>query len=92
MSIAGFLVLLAIAVLVWLTGTKVAPVLMPGGTLRTIALGWAGGFMASWLDSTLWQVGPSLAEINPVAAGIGCGVLILCLGIAPFIKILLGRR
>ena len=72
MIIAGFFILLAIVVFVWLIGKKLVPVLIPTGTLRTIALGWAGGFLASWLDSVLWQFGPRLAGINLVAAGIGC--------------------
>ena len=91
MIVAGFFILLAIAILVRLTGNKLVPILMPTGTLRTIALGWAGGFLASWLDNVVWQFGPKLAGINLVAAVIGCIIFIPCLGIAPFIKILLGK-
>jgi len=90
-SIAGFFILLAIAVLLRLIGSKLMPVVMPAGLLRTIALGWAGGFLGSPVDSILWQFGPGVAGINLVAAAIGCALFILFLGIVPFIKILLGK-
>ncbi len=91
MSIAGFFILLAMAILLRFIGNKLVPLVMPTGRFRTIALGWAGGFLASWVDSILWQFGPQIAGINLVAAVIGCALFILLLGIAPFIKILLGK-
>ncbi len=91
MSIAGFFILLAIAILLRLIGNKLVPVVMPTGLFRTIALGWAGGFLGSLGDSILWQFGPSVAGINLVAAAIGCALFTLFLGIVPFIEILLGR-
>jgi uncharacterized membrane protein YeaQ/YmgE (transglycosylase-associated protein family) len=54
-------------------------------------LGWAGGFLGSLLDSVLWQFGPEVAEVNLVAAVVGCALFILFLGLYPFIKILLGK-
>jgi uncharacterized membrane protein YeaQ/YmgE (transglycosylase-associated protein family) len=91
MSVVGFFILLAIAVLLRFVGNKLAPVVMPSGRLKTIGLGWVGGFFGSWLDSVLWQFGPEVAGINLVAAAIGCAVFILFLGLFPFIKILLGK-
>ena len=79
------------AILVRFIGTKLIPLLMPSGRLRTVALGWVGGFLASLADNILWQLGPQVVGISLVAALIGCGLFILGLGIAPFIKILLGR-
>jgi len=90
-SIAGFFILLAIAILLRLVGNKLVPVVMPTGRLRTIGLGWAGGFLGSLSDSVLWQFGPDVAGINLVAATIGCALFILLFGLFPFIKILLGR-
>ncbi len=91
MSIAGFFILLAIAILLRFIGHKLIPIAMPTGRLRIIALGWVGGFLGSLVDS-LWQkFGPEIAGINLVAAVIGCALFILFLGIAPFIKILLGK-
>jgi len=90
-SIAGFFILLAIAVLIRRIGNKLAPLVMPTGWLKTIALGWAGGFLGSWVDSVWWQFGPEVAGINLTAAVVGCVLFILFLGIAPFIKILLGK-
>ncbi len=91
MSIAGFFILLAIAILLRFIGYKLIPLVMPTGWVRTIALGWVGGFLGSLADSLLRQFGPEVAKINLVAAVIGCALFILLLGIAPFIKILLGK-
>ncbi len=91
MSIAGFFILLAIAILLRFIGNKLIPVVMPTWRLRTIALGWVGGFLGSLAASLWWQFGLEVAEINLVAAVIGCALFILFLGIAPFIKILLGK-
>jgi uncharacterized membrane protein YeaQ/YmgE (transglycosylase-associated protein family) len=90
-SVAGFFILLAIAILLRLIGNKLVPVVMPSGRLRTIGLGWAGGFLGSLLDSVLWQFGPEVAGINLVAATIGCALFILFFGLFPFIRSLLGR-
>ena len=91
MSIAGFFILLAIAILLRLIGNKLIPVVMPDGRLKTIILGWGGGFLGSWADNIWWQFGPQVAGINLVAAVIGGALFILFLGLYPFIKILLGK-
>ena len=91
MSVAGFFILLAIANLLRLIGNKLVPVVMPSGWLRTIGLGWVGGFFGSLLDSVLWQFGPEVAGINLVVAAVGCALFILFFGLFPFIKILLGK-
>jgi len=90
-SVAGFFILLAIAILLRFIGYKLIPSVMPTGRVRTIILGWVGGFLGSLVDSLLSQFGPEVAGINLVAAVIGCALFILFLGIAPFIKILLGK-
>jgi len=91
MSVAGFFILLAIAILLRFIGYRLIPSVMPTGRLRTIALGWVGGFLGSLIDGLFSQFGPEVAGINLVAAVIGCALFILLLGIAPFIKILLGK-
>ena len=91
MSVAGFFILLAIAILLRFIGYKLIPSVMPTGRVKTIILGWVGGFLGSLADSLLRQFGPEVAGINLVAAVIGCALFILLLGIAPFIKILLGK-
>ncbi len=91
MSIVGFFILLAIAILLKLIGNRLVPLLMPSRWLRTIAVGWVGGFLGSLADSILWQFGPKIAGINLLAAAIGCALFILFLGILPFIRILLGK-
>jgi len=90
-SVAGFFILLAIAILLRFIGNKLIPSVMPTGWLKTIALGWVGGFLGSLVDSIWRQFGPEVAGINLVAAVIGCALFILFLGIAPFVKILLGK-
>jgi len=90
-SILGFFLLLAIAVAVRLLGTKLVPLLMPSGRVRTVALGWLGGFLASLVDIVFWQFGPQVAGISLIAAVIGCALFILAFGVAPFVKILLGK-
>ena len=91
MSVASFFILLAIAILLRFIGNKLIPTAMPTRRLRTIALGGVGGFLGSLANSFWWQFGPEVAGINLVAAIIGCALFILLLGIAPFIKILLGK-
>ncbi len=91
MSVGGFFILLAITILLRLVGNKLIPLVMPSGWLRTTALGWAGGFLGSLTDSIFWQFGPETAGINLLAAAIGCALFIVSLGIAPFIKISLGK-
>ena len=91
MSVAGFFILLAIAILLRFIGNKLIPIAIPTGRLRIIALGWVGGFLGSLTDSFLGQFGPEIAGVNLVAAAIGCTLFILLLGIAPFVKILLGK-
>ena len=91
MIVVGFFILLAIAILLRFIGNRLIPIAMPTGRLRVIALGWVGGFLGSLADSLWWQFGPEVARINLVAAVIGCALFILFLGIAPFIKILLGK-
>jgi uncharacterized membrane protein YeaQ/YmgE (transglycosylase-associated protein family) len=91
MTVAGFFILLAIAILFRFIGNKLLVVIMPTGRLRTIALGWLGGFLGSLLDSFVWHFGPEVVGINLVAAAVGCALFILFLGLFPFIKILLGK-
>lgn len=91
MSVSGFFILLAVAIILRLIGNRLIPLVIPTGRLRTIASGWAGGFWGSWVDSILWQFGPEVAGVNIVAAVLGCALFVVFLGIVPFIKILLGK-
>ena len=91
MSIAGFFILLAIAILLRFIGQKLIPIAMPNGRLKIIDLGWLGGFLGSLVDNFWGQFGPEVTGVNLVAAVIGCALFILFLGITPFVKILLGK-
>jgi uncharacterized membrane protein YeaQ/YmgE (transglycosylase-associated protein family) len=83
--------LIAIAILIKVVGSRLAPIFMPSGWRETIASGWVGGLVGSLVDDALWQFGPSVAGINLIAALIGSSLFILALGLFPFIKILVGR-
>ncbi len=91
MSVLGFFLLVSVAIAMRWLGVRLVPLLMPTGKIRTVAVGWLGGFLASLLDKILWQLGPEVFEISLVAAFIGCVLFILALGVAPFVKILLGK-
>ena len=91
MTVSGFLILLAIAVLVRFAGIRLVPLVMPSGRLAAVAAGWAGGFLASLADNVFWQLGPQVADVSLIAAVIGCAVSILVLGLAPFIRIWLWK-
>lgn len=91
MTVSGFFILLAISILVRFTGIRLVPLVMPSGRLATVAAGWAGGFLASLIDNVFWQLGPQVAGISLVAAVVGCAFSVLILGLAPFIRIWLGK-
>jgi hypothetical protein len=91
MTVAGFFILLGIAVLIRLAGNRLAPVVMHPGRWLSLGVGWSGGFLGSLLDGWLWQLGPEVGGVNLVAAAVGCTLLLLLLGLYPFVRIMLGR-
>ena len=91
MSIAGLFLLLAIVLAVRYVGHRVVPLIMPRGRLKVIALGWLGGLVGSLVDDVTWEIGPDLVGVQLAAAIIGCLVVILAWGLAPFIRIFLGK-
>ena len=91
MSLAGFFLLLAIVILLKLTGDRLMPVFMPGGRLKTVTLGWIGGLIGRSLLKVFWQTGPQIAEVNLIGAIIGAILFILFLGFFPFLKIMMGK-
>ena len=91
MSISGFFLLLAIVIVLRFIGNKLMPVLMPSGQIRTIATGWLGALVGSLVDGAVWKIGPNIAGVNLAAAILGCLFFLFLLGIAPFIKIMLGK-
>lgn len=44
MSISGFFLLIGLAIVVRWLGLKLIPLLIPRSRLRTLAIGWLGGF------------------------------------------------
>jgi len=85
--LVGFLILLLIALALRFIGNKLVPVAMPTGCLKTIAVGWFGGF----LGSVFLHIGPQIAGVYLVPAVVGAAACILTVGLASFVKILLGR-
>jgi len=91
MSVAGFFIISGISIALRYIGNKLVPLVMPTGRVKVIVVGWVGGFVGSILDKTFWHLGPLVAEISVAAAAIGCALFIVFVGIAPFIKIMLGK-
>lgn len=91
MSVAGFFILLGIAIVLKWAGNRLVPLLIPGGRLKIVGAGWLGALAGSLLDRAFWRLGPEVSEIYITAAFAGCVVVYLVLGIAPFIRIMLGK-
>ncbi len=91
MSVAGFFLLLGIAIVVRRLGFWLIPLAMPQKRLKTWALGWLGGLAGSLLDRYVWHIGPRFVEIQVGFSAIGCAVFILVYGLWPFFKILVGN-
>jgi len=87
----AFLILLAVAVAIWYTGNKLAPLAMPSGRLKTVAVGLVGAFVGNLLGAGILGFIPSIEGVNLLAAALGAAIFILLLGLYPFIKILFGR-
>jgi hypothetical protein len=90
-TVAGFFILLAIAILLRFAGNRLIPLMMPEGRLLPPIIGWLGGFLASRLDGAVWQLGPNFYGINLAAAAVGGALALLLYGLYPFIKIMLGK-
>ena len=90
MWIAAFFLLLAIVILAIFACKKLFPVLMPAGRRKILALGWFGGLTGIITNAFVWQLGPEVAGINPVAAFVGCFLFIIVGGLFPFLRIGLG--
>lgn len=87
MSFLAFLALLGITLgLRWL-GKRLIPLAMPSGPLKPLGVGLAGGAVGG----LLLEVGPRLSWLHPAGAALGSALALVLLGIAPFLKILLGR-
>lgn len=87
----AFLILLAVAVAIWYTGNKLAPLVIPSGRLKAVVVGLVGAFVGNLLGASVLGFIPSIEGVNLLAAGLGAAICILLLGLYPFIKILLGR-
>jgi uncharacterized membrane protein YeaQ/YmgE (transglycosylase-associated protein family) len=88
MSVAGFFLLIALAIVLMILGNKLVPVIMPSGKRKTFAAGFLGSLAGTLVARFFWQFGPEIAEIYLVGALIGSVLFILGLGIFPYIKIL----
>jgi len=91
MSVAGGFLLLGMAIAVVALGRRLVPVVMPGSWFKTVVVGWLGGLGGSFLARWLWPSGFVFVHINLVGAVIGAIVLVLIVGLIPFIRIFFGR-
>jgi hypothetical protein len=90
-SIAGFFLLIGLAIAVRWLGLKLIPLLIPRSWVKTVAIGWLGGLAGSLMDRYIWHLGPRFVEIQVTLAAIGCVLFILVCGLWPFLKILAGQ-
>ena len=91
MSVAGFFLLIGLAIAVRWLGLKLIPLLIPRSRIKTVAIGWLGGLAGSLMDRYIWHLGPKFVEIQVAPAAIGCALFILAAGLWPFFKILVGQ-
>ncbi len=87
----SFLLLIALAIGVRYICIKLLPWAVPSGRFKTTAVSWLGGLVGSLGDRFSWQLGPKVVEVHLIAAIIGAAFFLLGYGLAPFIKIFLGR-
>ena len=88
----GFLLLLAIAILIRYGAKKLVPMLMPPSRTKTVLVALIGAFVGS-LAFRLCHLGDVavVAEINLIGAILGAAVFLLLFGAYPFIKVFFGR-
>lgn len=92
MIIAGFFLLLAIAIAVRFLVKRLLPLALPKSRLKAIALGWLAGLAASLLERLLGPWEPEVAGVHMLAAFVGASVAIVGWGIWPFVAIFLGLK
>ncbi len=88
----GFLLVLAIAVLVRAATKKLLPMVMPPSRLKTLLAVFIGA-LAGTLLFRLCHLGDAtvVAEANLIGAFLGAVVFLLLFGLYPFIKVFLGK-
>lgn len=89
--VAGLFLLLFFAILIRRIGNRLLPLVMPRNRLKTIAVGFAGGIIGSLVDRFTWEYSPEVVGVYLVASVIGCILFIICYGIMPFARIMVGR-
>jgi len=89
--VAGVLLLFFLAVLIIRIGNRLLPFVMPGGRLKTIAVGFSGGAIGSLVDRFTWEYGPEFVGVHLAASIIGGILFIICYGLMPFVRIMMGR-
>lgn len=73
-------------------GNRFTPVLMPRGRLKPLFWGFVGGVLGAVAAHFLFPYGPKIGATYLVGAVGGTVVLYLTWGLAPFLKIMAGRR
>ncbi len=89
--VAGLFLLFFLAILIRRIGNRLLPLVMPRHRLKTIAVGFGGGVIGSLVDRFTWEFGPEFVGAHWVASIIGCILFILCYGLMPFLRIMMGR-
>jgi uncharacterized membrane protein YeaQ/YmgE (transglycosylase-associated protein family) len=87
--LCGFLLLLAIAILITYIGKKLLPVMMPSSRTKAIFVGLIGGLVGSLIFQFCHLVSrATLTKVNLIGAFLGATIFIILLELYPFIKLL----
>lgn len=97
LSFSSVTILLHVAIFVRLISVRVAPLVMPEGRIKGVALGLLGAIGGSTLGG-LVGLGPRVDTVHFGAgtvylggAILGCLLVLLFAGMLPFLKIMVGR-
>lgn len=81
---------LPIAIAVRWGALRLVPLLVPKGRLKTVGASWLGGLVGNYVAQAL-AAGPTVAGVSLWGAVVGSFLVLLALGLHPFLRILVGR-
>jgi len=90
-NVGRFFILLAVAIAVRMLGRRFVPLVMPESRLKTVVVGMVGGLVGQWLGGRWGIAGIEVAGLYLVWVVAGTAMAVLLLGLAPFIKVFLGK-
>lgn len=85
------LILLVFAIIVRTMAHRLVPVAIPPGQVLGIGTAFIGAVAGNWIGNVLLPRAPALVGVNLIPAVAGAILLTLLVGLAPFLRILMGR-